>query len=308
MHIKYRPTSLEQVFGNKDLKTVLRSIRLDRPILLSGHYGCGKTTIARIIAAEFGADEFSITEQDCENLSQVSNMREELTKLNKSSIFGKKRVFILDEIHGLSDKSLKQLLIPLEKKEFIQDVLIIGCTTEINKISKILLSRFIVLQVDLLADNEARSLLDYVLTSEGLQFEKWKKELLILKAEGIPRILLKNINVIKNIDNIDKARYVLEISTLGDIDEDILRLYKLLISNTKWVIIQQSLIELLKTKTPNSIRIGLQNLIGGRLLSSYFNNDTEGIKLINLYNILDREYTIPEKANLIVCLYSFLKI
>uniref|UniRef100_A0A6M3JLE7 Putative DNA polymerase n=1 Tax=viral metagenome TaxID=1070528 RepID=A0A6M3JLE7_9ZZZZ len=305
MHLKYRPKTLEQIVGNDEIKKVIPTLRLDRPILLEGMMGSGKTSIARILASMFGADEYNITEIDCEYFSKVDNMRLELDKLTKSSLFGKKKVLILDEIHGLSDKSLKVLLTPLEKESLLKDVLIIGCTTEIKSMSEILLSRFTILRVRPLSVAESKQLLNYVCEQEGISLDKAFKQLLIEKSEGIPRILLKNINVVRGVDSIEEAKYLLELSSMGGSDPDALTLYKFLMSDLSWAKVKGVLSSILLKKSPSTIRIGLLNLISGRLVSDYF-KEAEGQKLILLYENLERANQIPEKSSLIVCLYTYI--
>ena len=280
MHLKYRPRTLEQVFGNEELKRVIPTLNLHRPILLEGSYGSGKTSIAYIIAGMFGADEYNIKDINCVHFSKIDDMRSELDSLTKSSIFGKKRVLILDEIHELSDKSLKVILKPLEDEKLLKDVLIIGCTTEIQGISKILLSRFTILRVRPLTITESKQLLDYVCEKEGIRLDKAFKQLLVEKAEGIARILLKNIVLAKSTTSIDELKYLLELSVLDEVDEDVLTLYKAL-QISDWRVIKGLLSTLLKKKSPNTIKVGIQNLIGGRLLSDYMKAN-EGDRLINL--------------------------
>jgi replication-associated recombination protein RarA len=294
------------MFGNDELKKVIPTLRLDRPILVEGSYGSGKTSIAYIIAKMFGANEYNILERDCENLSKVDNMREELENLTKTTIFGRKKVLILDEIHGLSDKSLKVLLKPLENEALLKDVLIIGCTTEVSSISKILLSRFMILRVRPLSVKESKDLLDYVCSKEGIILEKWKKQLLVEKAEGIPRLLLKNLSLLKTINDIDEAKYLLELSIIDEVDEDTLTLYKVILTKD-WGTVKPVLISILKKKSPSTIKAGLLNLTAGRLTSEYF-KDSEGGKLLLLTNILQNTILIPEKAGLIISLYRFVNL
>jgi len=305
MHIKYRPPTLEQLFGNDELKKVIPTLNLHRPILIGGVYGSGKTSVAYIIANLFGADEYNIKDINCVHFSKIDDMRSELDSLTKSSIFGKKRVLILDEIHELSEKSLKVILKPLEEEKLLKDVLIIGCTTEVNSINKILLSRFTILRVRPLTVMESKQLLDYVCEKEGIRLDKVFKQLLIEKAEGIARILLKNIALVRGAKTIEEARYLLELSFLEEVDEDVLTLYKAL-QVADWRVIKGLLSTLLKKRSPNTVKVGLQNLIGGRLLSDYM-KEVEGDRLINLYSILDGAYGIPEKASLIVALHKFIK-
>ncbi len=118
LYEQYRPTQWADVVGQtKILKRieVLRNRGLSgRAFWISGQSGTGKTTIARLLAAEV-ADDFNTIEVDAESLTP--NRLAEIEKAMSFTAMGEKRghAFIVNEAHGLSKKAIRQLLVMLER-------------------------------------------------------------------------------------------------------------------------------------------------------------------------------------------------
>ena len=113
MHIEYRPQTLDEIFGNKHIISVLKDMGQFRPIMFEGMRGSVKTTLAYITAKMFGANDQTIEDINCVHFSKKEDMEGILEPLFKSSIFGDKKVLILDELHEVSPKAQQLLLKPL---------------------------------------------------------------------------------------------------------------------------------------------------------------------------------------------------
>jgi len=116
---RYRPRSWDEVIGQSKVVGVLRRLaergRLaGRAYWLSGQSGTGKTTVARLIAADV-ADEFCTEEVDATTLT-VGRLAE-LERVSQVYGFGSKigRAFIVNEAHGLRKDVIRQLLVMLER-------------------------------------------------------------------------------------------------------------------------------------------------------------------------------------------------
>uniref|UniRef100_A0A6M3LD65 Putative DNA polymerase n=1 Tax=viral metagenome TaxID=1070528 RepID=A0A6M3LD65_9ZZZZ len=296
MHIRHRPKNMEDVLGNKPTKKAIEGLLYDRPILLEGTRGCGKTTIALILANKFVESENNIRVINCRHESQVANMRDTVDSFRKSSIFGNKKAYIFDEIHQLSPASQGELLAELEDS-LPKDVLIVACTTTTKGMDVPLLERFIRLPIKPLNMKDSLILLDRISSLEEINLPKWLSALICEKAEGIPRNILTSLAKVRNIDNPEEAEYLIELSKLEDIDEGVLTLFKI-IRNEDWFRIRGTLESCLRNNKPEIIRVGLLNLIGARLMSKYLTNKEEASRLLKHYNVLS-ENRFPEKANLI---------
>ncbi len=114
---KSRPTTWKEVVGqDKVIKRIdhLRLLNLaGRAYWLSGQSGTGKTTIARLIAAEI-ADDFAIDEIDAAECTPKRIA--DIERSCRCRTFGKGgRAVLINESHGLSKASIRQLLVTLER-------------------------------------------------------------------------------------------------------------------------------------------------------------------------------------------------
>jgi len=299
MHLKYRPTKRSEVLGQNH---IINNITLDKPILLIGPTGSGKTTIAYILANEFCEPE-NITERNCITNSTKPDIENILSEFFRSSIFGKEKVLILEELHGLnnSEKAQRLLLTPLETLS--EHKKIIACSSTIGKLEKQLLDRFLIYKLKPLSKKDLKQLLSYVCEKENIKLERWLKILLIEKSEGSARKLLTSLPIIKNIDDKDEAEYLLDISSM-DADPDVLDLFKFILSGSlEWIQIVGLITNLQKTKSSDAIRIGLINIITGRLKSKYMGSLNEGSLLIKSIKSLNNIF-IPQDASLITALFD----
>ncbi len=117
LHEKHRPTSWDQVVGQDKIVKRIRSLAKrglgGRAFWLSGQSGTGKTTIARLIAAEI-ADEWATDEMDAQALTP-SRLRD-IERTAACRGFGRGgRAYIVNESHGLSKAAIRQLLVILER-------------------------------------------------------------------------------------------------------------------------------------------------------------------------------------------------
>lgn len=140
---KMRPKAFDDVIGNEHivapLKKQLKDGTLSQTIMITGQFGSGKTTIAKIIASELEAE---VHEVDCGSDGGVDRMREVVDSSYLSSLFSRAKVFILDEVHGLSKQAQSALLKTLEEAK--KNTYFILLTTEAKKILPTIRSRCVV--------------------------------------------------------------------------------------------------------------------------------------------------------------------
>ena len=145
LYRQYRPDSLKKLVGQPDavalIEKQVKNNNLSHAYLFSGPRGVGKTSLARIIATTLGCDPvFDITEIDAASHNKVDDIRELNDSINFiASSPGKKRVFILDEVHMLSNAASNAFLKTLEEPP--EHVIFILATTEPERVLETIKSR-----------------------------------------------------------------------------------------------------------------------------------------------------------------------
>lgn len=138
--VKYRPTSLKN-FSAPEHVTLHIEAMIQKPpnsILIDGEFGNGKTSLARIIASGLTAHASDIMEMNAASDTGIDNIR----NIVKTAAFrpkGKRRVFIVDEAHGLTHQAINALLKPVEEPP--GPVTWIFCSSESGKINRALITR-----------------------------------------------------------------------------------------------------------------------------------------------------------------------
>ena len=163
---KYRPTKLEDVIGQdftiKTLTNAFVQEKLAHAFLFTGIRGVGKTTIARIIAMGLNCEKENkpianpcgvcsnckailkdryedVLEIDAASNTGVDDVREIISSLKYRPSRGNYKVFIIDEVHMLSNSAFNALLKTIEEPPSF--VKFIFCTTEMQKIPITIISR-----------------------------------------------------------------------------------------------------------------------------------------------------------------------
>ncbi|PID80604.1 hypothetical protein CSB20_06660 [bacterium DOLZORAL124_64_63] len=207
---KYRPETFDQVVGQTHVTSTLRSAmakdKLSHAYLFSGPRGCGKTTVARLLAKAINCrtnqegdpcgtcescvaiakgSYLDVLEIDAASNTGVDNIRELRDMAQYSPSEGSSRVFIIDEVHMLSKGAFNALLKILEEPP--KRVFFFFATTEPNKIPRTILSRCQRFDFRLLTRDELGERMRMIADAEGVTLEDSGKRLLISLAEGSVR-------------------------------------------------------------------------------------------------------------------------
>jgi len=292
-----------ELIGLDYILKALEKLEPSTSVMFEGQRGCGKTTLAFKKAKDFGAPPENIEQVNCADNTGIDFHRDLIGDIHRSSLFGEKKVLILDEIHGLSIASQNAWLIPLENTN--ENTLVMACTTTVDKVIPTLLRRFVRFKVHPLSVANSKLLVENLCRQKNTELSKIAKALLIEKTEGIPGLIISNFPKLINVENETEIRYLLELSSM-DVAEDILHFFKIFKATADWIVIKQALKQLMKEKSPNEIRMGLLNLTAHWFTSDFYKESIVDKKLVRLYNNLYQFYTEPQKANLIVAIFSSL--
>jgi len=164
LYRKWRPQTFEDIIGQKHItQTLINAISLNRishAYIFSGPRGVGKTTTARILAKSLNCEKGSTPHpcNKCERCIRITNgysmdvieidgasnngvdsIRELRNKVNFAPAEGKYKIYIIDEVHMLSQGAFNALLKTLEEPP--SHVIFIFATTDPHKIPSTILSR-----------------------------------------------------------------------------------------------------------------------------------------------------------------------
>ena len=140
---KYRPQKFEEVTEQSVTTSILRNQLENNEVknayLFCGGAGTGKTTCARIFANEINKGVGTPIELDAASNNSVDDVRNLIDQAQTASIDSEYKVFIMDEVHALSNSAWQAMLKILEEPP--KKSIFIMCTTNPEKIPKTILSR-----------------------------------------------------------------------------------------------------------------------------------------------------------------------
>ena len=185
---KYRPVSLDELVGQPDavnlIQQQVKNENLSHAYLFSGPRGVGKTPLARIIATTLGCDPvFDITEIDAASHNKVDDIRDLNDSINFiASSPGNKRVFILDEVHMLSNAASNAFLKTLEEPP--AHVIFILATTEPDRVLETIKSRTTHIAFKRISNDEIVETLTKISKSEKIKISNEVLKYISNQSEG----------------------------------------------------------------------------------------------------------------------------
>lgn len=208
---KYRPAHFNSVVGQRVITTTLQQAiarqQLAHAYLFCGPRGVGKTTCARIFAKTINCqhptaqmeacDEcdsckqfltgrsLNVHELDAASNNSVEDIRALIEQVQSQPMGGKYSVFIIDEVHMLSQAAFNAFLKTLEEPP--DYAIFILATTEKHKILPTILSRCQIFDFHRIRVDDTIEFLQQIATKEGVTCEKEALNLIALRADGAMR-------------------------------------------------------------------------------------------------------------------------
>ena len=205
---KYRPMTFDTVVGQEALTTTLKNAiqsgRLAHAYLFCGPRGVGKTTCARIFAKTINClnpqpngeacgecesckafnegRSYNIHELDAASNNSVEDIRVLIEQVRIPPQIGKYKVFIIDEVHMLSQAAFNAFLKTLEEPP--QHAIFILATTEKHKILPTIMSRCQIYDFKRMSVNDIVGHLKHVAEQENIKVEDAALNIIAQKADG----------------------------------------------------------------------------------------------------------------------------
>lgn len=286
---KYRPRTLDQVVGNVETTNALKGMkaknRFPHCILLSGPYGSGKSSLARIIRRELGCHKLDYREVNAASVRGIDSIREITGKMHILPMVGKCRVWFLDELHKLTGDAREALLVPTENAP--KHVYFILGTTNPEMLSEGIRSRATSLRTEPLTDKEMKTLLRRVAEKESMEVTEDFISQVIEASGGCARM---GLNLLEKASCLEPGERAQAIKTYRSEQTEAIDLCRALIGKKPW----DHVAGLLKTITgePESIRRAVLGYATSCLLGH------SGLRAYNVIRSFERNFYDSGKAGL----------
>ncbi|MBR1734998.1 MAG: DNA polymerase III subunit gamma/tau [Alphaproteobacteria bacterium] len=250
---KYRPQRFADVIGQDiTIKIIMNGMiknRLGAAMLFSGTRGIGKTTIARIVAKAFRCEhstpepcgkcesclsfangsQIDVIEIDAASNTSVDDVREIIESCKYKPTSGKFKIFIIDEVHMLSNSAFNALLKTLEEPP--EHVKFLMATTETYKIPETILSRVLKFDLKRIDANVLAQHLSSICNQENITAGA---DVLMEIAKAADGSIRDSLSILDQVINVTDKNEI----TIGDVrnilglsdESDIINLLKFILS------------------------------------------------------------------------------
>ena len=187
---EYRPKEFSDMIGQdaivKTLSNAIKNDKIPQALLFCGPRGVGKTSCARILAKQINNleenFEYNIFELDAASNNSVEDIRSITDQIRIPPQIGKYKVYIIDEVHMLSNAAFNAFLKSLEEPP--KHVVFILATTEKNKIIPTILSRCQIYDFKKVDVVDITELLKNICTDKKIKFDENSLSLIAEKSDG----------------------------------------------------------------------------------------------------------------------------
>ena len=202
----YRPSTFEEVAGQQHIvrtfKNALATGKISHAYLFAGPRGTGKTTMAKLLAKALNCDDGigcqcnacrnceainsnshpDVLEIDAASNRGINEIKDLIEKVKYSTILGRYKVYIIDEVHMMTNEAFNALLKTLEEPP--EHVIFILATTEPHKLLPTILSRCQRYDFGKVPNDEMSKRIQTILEKEGIEYNQDAVDLIISLSDG----------------------------------------------------------------------------------------------------------------------------
>lgn len=312
---KFRPKSWQEVVGQQAIISILQRQIAKKSwkntYLFVGPHGCGKTTVARILANEINNGQGSPIEIDAASNNGIDNIRNIIADAQQCALDCDYKIYIIDEAHQLTraawDAALKLIEEPPESAVFI------FCTTNFKKIPETILSRVQTFEFRRVDKTVIADRLEFIL-NESIQctYERKALDRIAALADGHVRdaikyldkcldstddLTLNNVESILGLVKVESFKNIVDYICKKDLNNCILEFNKIKSYNTNLLQVYDEFIDFcidcsiyMNTKNYNAVNISkdicksligdftLYNILVNRLITYRKYSDTYNVE------------------------------
>jgi len=227
-YLKYRPQTIKELDSKEvreKLYSVLQGPGIPHAFLFTGPKGLGKTSTARIVAKSLNCEKKTKGVEPCNKCEQclsithgtnmdileidgasnrgIDEIRDLREKVKLSPMSARKKVYIIDEVHMLTQEAFNALLKTLEEPP--SHVVFILCTTEPHKVPATIMSRCLHIQFKKATEEELVRSFERIIKSEKLEAEKEALSLIAGLSDGSFR---DGVKILEEMTQITKGKKI----------------------------------------------------------------------------------------------------